>query len=1001
MAEMGDNNDGKPWSPPTSFEEYRLLWPLGRGGMGEVFLGHDTVLDRPVAIKFVTNLDADQQTRERYLIEARAAARLQHPNVVTIYRVGEIESHPYIIAEYVQGQDLQALPKPVPWQFGLELAIGLSRGLAAAHKRGVLHRDLKPANAILADNGEVKLLDFGLAKYVDNPNAVAVRWKSREVIAPTMEATESGHFPPVAQEVGKSNEISVKISVEQAALSAAQLVPLPAAFPAIAQSDDQFRPVDFQGSQPHMSASEPSRSSQIKGTPIYMAPERLLGAPATRRSDVYSMGALLYELLAGVPPHFDVPFEKLPLVVPEQDVTPLSHLAPSCDPQFAQVVDRCLKRNPAERYASGEELQTALEQVEKGKHSASLPDGNPYRGMLAYDADHRGLFFGRRGDIGTLIDRLRTESVAAISGEGGSGKTSIVRAGLLPLLGEGALGGGRRWRTLSTQPGRHPLDSLSDVLAEALGPRTEQSNVRRQLEDAPEEVRALLHKRTTDRRGIVLFVDQLEDVLTHGTPKDAQVYFQVLSVLFERHSGLRLILAVQSQAIAAMVPWTQDLLDWNRDVYHLRPLSRERLQEIITAPAKSKGVSFSSPQVVEDLLDFATQSESGLSLLSVVLSELWDAKEGMDMSAMSVRSIGGIAGAMSRHADHVLSSLPRERRLLAKKLLLLLRSPDGLPLTRSEEELFALDLESPKALRALHCGRLLSYTDSPKGLCYRISHPVFLSDWPTLQRWLDDQGPKVPSRPSIPPPKVKETPFWRQATRFAWAVLPTVVFLFGLSVWDHHRRSQLERKTAIFVKNAQEIVQQAHAKQALSALYQKQALEMLDGPRPDKVNEQWDLAKQSAGQAERLYGHASQTLEQSLVNVPEDSKLRDELARVLYQRAWLAEWLGEAQLLEDFLRRIPLYDERGTWMSKWQKQSRLSLSSEPKGALVAAERYVFDAQGRWTLSEEQKLGKTPILGAQLAPGSYLLRISLEGRRDVRLPMIVGHDEEHTQHVNLP
>ena len=99
LAETGGNTDDQGWSPPTSFEEYRLLWPLGRGGMGEVYLGHDTVLDRPVAIKFVMNLEADQQARERYLIEARAAARLQHPNVVTIYRVGEIEAHPYIIAE--------------------------------------------------------------------------------------------------------------------------------------------------------------------------------------------------------------------------------------------------------------------------------------------------------------------------------------------------------------------------------------------------------------------------------------------------------------------------------------------------------------------------------------------------------------------------------------------------------------------------------------------------------------------------------------------------------------------------------------------------------------------------------------------------------------------------------------------------------------------------------------------------------------------------------------
>lgn len=127
-------------------------------------------------------------------------------------------------------------------------------------------------------------------------------------------------------------DIPSKIHVQgQPALSAQKLVPLPAAFPVVQQSDDWFRPVELLRTQPPKTPLGYSRSSQIKGTPIYMAPERLLGAPATRRSDVYSMGALLYELLSGVPPHYDVPFEKLPQVVPERDVPPLSHLAPSVD----------------------------------------------------------------------------------------------------------------------------------------------------------------------------------------------------------------------------------------------------------------------------------------------------------------------------------------------------------------------------------------------------------------------------------------------------------------------------------------------------------------------------------------------------------------------------------------------------------------------------------------------------------------------------------------------
>ena|SRR2546430_2350500 len=92
------------WAPPERFEEYRLLRPIGQGGMGQVYLGHDTLLDRPIAVKFIASLQPDELERQRFLIEARAIARLQHPNVVAIYRIGEVDGRPYIVSELVRGQ---------------------------------------------------------------------------------------------------------------------------------------------------------------------------------------------------------------------------------------------------------------------------------------------------------------------------------------------------------------------------------------------------------------------------------------------------------------------------------------------------------------------------------------------------------------------------------------------------------------------------------------------------------------------------------------------------------------------------------------------------------------------------------------------------------------------------------------------------------------------------------------------------------------------------------
>lgn len=131
--------------PPPQIDEYRILRALGRGGMGQVFLGHDSLLDRPVAVKFLVTASPTNHARMRFLQEARAIARLQHPNVVAIYRVGIFGGLPYLVSELVTGPSLDHLSIPLPWTKVLRIGLDLARGLSAVHRHGVLHRDLKPA----------------------------------------------------------------------------------------------------------------------------------------------------------------------------------------------------------------------------------------------------------------------------------------------------------------------------------------------------------------------------------------------------------------------------------------------------------------------------------------------------------------------------------------------------------------------------------------------------------------------------------------------------------------------------------------------------------------------------------------------------------------------------------------------------------------------------------------------------------------------------------------
>jgi serine/threonine protein kinase len=241
--------DTATWTGPRRFDDFEVVRPLGRGGMGQVFLGHDVVLDRAVALKFTMADDPTPTVRARFLREARAIARLSHPNVVGIYRIGEVEGRPYIAYEFVAGRTLADLRAPMPWSRVARIGLGMARGLAAAHAAGVLHRDIKPSNVMVTDAGEVKLLDFGLA-HLDDGGADAVS-----------ESTPlEGTIDPTALTVPGD----LRASTAQVRLSAADAV---------------------------------------MGTPLYIPPEIWLRDKASERSDLYALNLVLYELLTGRLPH--------------------------------------------------------------------------------------------------------------------------------------------------------------------------------------------------------------------------------------------------------------------------------------------------------------------------------------------------------------------------------------------------------------------------------------------------------------------------------------------------------------------------------------------------------------------------------------------------------------------------------------------------------------------------------------------------------------------------
>ncbi len=266
--------------PPTFLKgRYRLLECLGKGSMGIVYRARDETLTRDVAIKFLLpEKIAGGQAGARFLREARAVARLSHPNIMTLYDVGREGEWHFLVLEYIPGQDLHAAMiergGPLPVHQALQAIRGALQGLAYAHGQGIVHRDIKPENIMVAPSGQVKVTDFGLA---------------------------------------------------------------------LARGDVRL-----------------TQEGMIVGTVLYLAPEVVSGAPADGLSDLYAIGAVLYELLTGRPPFAsDDPLAIISQIL-HTPVTPPRALGLSIPSELERVVLRLLAKDPADRYASAEAVLAAL-----------------------------------------------------------------------------------------------------------------------------------------------------------------------------------------------------------------------------------------------------------------------------------------------------------------------------------------------------------------------------------------------------------------------------------------------------------------------------------------------------------------------------------------------------------------------------------------------------------------------------------------------------------------
>ena len=982
--------------------------------MGEVFLGHDVLLDRKVAIKFLRpHPDDDLDQRELSLAEARAAAQLQGPNVVAVYRVGEVDGLAYIVSEYVAGRNLDLLPRPLPWQRALELGLGLSKGLAAAHERGVLHRDIKLSNAILAEDGTVKLLDFGLAKLMGVPDAASGLSLKQSAPGSTSAAT-TDEYPPLplkqatapddAKKAAESGEAQKRVAVP---LSSKGAGVVSVREHALLGPPGLGRP-----------GGEGRGPSGIRGTPQYMAPEVLLGVQATMASDVYSMGVLLFELCVGVAPHADLTVASLLDTATRREAPSLRQFVPTVDPRFAEVIDRCLRLDPAERYRSARELHDALDQVRQQLLAFRPVSGNPYRGLQPYQSEHRALLAGRRTELTSLQSRLRSESCIVVAGVSGVGKTSLLQAGLLALTAEEGLGDGLRWRTITLTPSSWPLQALAAAIMKGLGGSEQLSEpeLLRLLRDQPERLGHTLSELLGPGESLLLVVDQLEELLGATIQQEAQQFALAVCSLIEGSKRLRLLLAVRSDqwSLLSQTGWFTAV---GLGSFHtLGPMSHERLRDMVLGSALASGVTFDPESLIDELVAQVVQEDGLLSLLQLVLAELWEARSGDRITVETLRTVGGALGPIARHAELTISMMTPEQRRVARRLLLRLHADSGKPLPKDMAELVDGEEVTRRTLQRLVQARLVQPVPTAQGPICHIAHPMLSACWPTLQRWLAEYQPLLEKQrqitrttrswvqnghadplllssrqlhavQSIDPEALttQEREFLRASQRavrrrrYALGSLPILgLLLLGIPVVGHGTCGRSPpRPTLMLPAEVRDLVSTAQAQHLAVDRAWEAALLLHVGGQPAAAASQLAGADQLSLLAQRSYFRAAHATEAGLRQHPKDAALQQLLADILTSHAVLAESGQEEVVLEDLLLRLDLYDPSGERRRSLHAPGRLMIEVEPAGAQLQAIRYIKRDDQSFEAREEKNLGRVSaaMVQLELPPGLYLLRFS--------------------------
>ncbi len=704
----------------TRIDHFVVLRMIGQGGTGQVFLARDTRLGRKVALKLLRRETLGYfDEMEAFIKEARITARFNHPNIITVHDVLKWNERPYLVMEYLQGQTLQRRlyrQKFSPKETA-RIGLAIASALEEAHAHKILHRDLKPDNVIIPPDGRLRVLDFGLARL----GTVA-----REEIA---RAETSGELHALTPE----------------------------------SFDGEASGIGLDGVE--------TPKGNVRGTPMYMAPEQWRKEALSPATDVWALGMSMYQMALGRHPWDGLSNREIALMATDDE--PVELAGDDIPAELSLLIGRCLAKDPDRRPAVGK-LISALEDFLQLDLRGQPEYIRPFNGLLPFDEDQHNRFFGRDAEIAVFLETMREAPVMPVIGPSGAGKSSFVQAGIVPRMHEQG-----RWSVLQMRPGQRPLHDLADLVLSFRGGGTTLSPTLKQASALPTETAAAFDlERATGRRAelaleiarspatlglklteiaereiskVLLFVDQLEELFTlSDDDRTQQLFLEALcSAADDPMGNVRVVFTLRADFMGklALSPASRQAL---YDVTVLGCPTPESLEQILTRPVELAGYGYDDPELVAEMVAAVRGDDAALPLLQFVGQVLWARRDQQNkqLTRAVYEEVGGVTGALARHADALMDSLPPEQLRVAKQIFLRLVTPNGGRRTVRRSKLVdGLGDQAQEVVNRLVKERAIMARQMRKGeetdpggvhADLELIHESLIQTWGRFGRWRDE-----------------------------------------------------------------------------------------------------------------------------------------------------------------------------------------------------------------------------------------------------------------------